>query len=443
MWRRVAECFSPFNVDVTTQAPPAGDLINSGAGDTRWGIRVLIGTTTPSPAPGAGGVAFLDSFSDSVDTPCFCFPASLGNVSKYIADCAIHEVGHTLGLLHDGRLSPAEEYYLGQGTGLTSWAPHMGAGYYSNLVQWSQGEYLSANNQEDDLAIITTRNGFSYLPDDYANDRTAAVAIDGARGTGTSANIFNIAQTGVITTRTDSDWFKLTTGNGTLTVAATGGVANTMLDIQMDLYSSSGALIASSNPTDQLTASISRSVTAGIYYIKIDGVGNGQVLGTGYSDYSSIGTYNLAGSFVAPPTFTASTVLASYSSATKTLSLIGDVRANSLTVTLQAGSLKVEGANGTSIGLAGSGGTVTTSSSRTFSHTGQLILNADLGDGDDAIAVVGVDSSTMTLNLGNGSDKAALTLCNVATLTVNGGAGTDIVTTTSSTIGQFNRVSVP
>ena len=86
---------------------------------------------------------------------------------------------------------------------------------------------------------------------------------------------------------------------------------------------------------------------------------------------------------------------------------------------------------------------VTTSSSQTFNHTGKLILNAEMGEGDDAIAVVGVDSSTSTINLGGGSDKVALTLCNVGTLTVNGGTGTDILTTTSSTIGTFNKLNLP
>ncbi|MBM4076852.1 MAG: hypothetical protein FJ267_14585, partial [Planctomycetes bacterium] len=49
IWQRVAECFSPFDVDVTTEAPPVADLINAGGADTRWGIRVLFGTSNPDP----------------------------------------------------------------------------------------------------------------------------------------------------------------------------------------------------------------------------------------------------------------------------------------------------------------------------------------------------------------------------------------------------------
>ena len=53
----------------------------------------------------------------------------------------------------------------------------MGAGYYVPLVQWSKGEYLSANNQEDDLAIITTQNGFGYRADDHASNQLSATKI--------------------------------------------------------------------------------------------------------------------------------------------------------------------------------------------------------------------------------------------------------------------------
>ncbi|MFN9657915.1 MAG: hypothetical protein ACK55Q_19720, partial [Dolichospermum sp.] len=58
IWQRVAEDFSPFNVNVTTQAPTdINDLIKSGTSDTRWGVRVAIGGSASDWYGSAGGVA--------------------------------------------------------------------------------------------------------------------------------------------------------------------------------------------------------------------------------------------------------------------------------------------------------------------------------------------------------------------------------------------------
>ncbi len=48
-----------------------------------------------------------------------------------------------------------------------------------------------------------------------------------------------------------------------------------------------------------------------------------------------------------------------------------------------------------------------------------LILNSNLGDDDDSLVVVGIDSSMTYVNLGPGADKAAFTLCNFVTLMVD------------------------
>ncbi len=127
-------------------------------------------------------------------------------------------------------------------------------------------------------------------------------------------------------------------------------------------------------------------------------------------------------------------VTAAYDVGTKTLTLTGDASGNSLTVSLRAGVLTVEGANDT---------TINHTTSFAVNHTGKLVLNGNLGDGDDSLGVVGIDSSTTNMNLGPGADKAAFTLCNIVILTVDGGTGTDLVTITSSTIGTFNQQNIP
>ncbi|MEX2214475.1 MAG: M12 family metallo-peptidase, partial [Phycisphaeraceae bacterium] len=167
IWARVAEDFIPFNVNVTTMDPGSAALIKSGSSDPSWGVRVVIGGSSYDWfGQGAGGVAYVGSFNWNSDTPTFVFEAQLGNGhEKYTAEAISHEAGHTLGLSHDGTSTTG--YYEGHGSGATGWAPIMGVGYYKELVQWSKGEYSGANQKQDDLAIITSQNGFGYRTDDH------------------------------------------------------------------------------------------------------------------------------------------------------------------------------------------------------------------------------------------------------------------------------------
>ena len=169
IWEGVSEDFLPFNVDVTTEDPGVEALKNTDAEDQRWGIRVVIGENTWYDP--VGGVAAVGSFDWGYDFPCFVFDTS----EKAVCETSSHEVGHTLGLRHDGRVASPNfqfsmEYYPGHGpwSDPTNWGPIMGLGL-GEVSQWSQGEYPYADNQEDDLAIITGSegfgNGFGYRPE--------------------------------------------------------------------------------------------------------------------------------------------------------------------------------------------------------------------------------------------------------------------------------------
>src|SRR5690606_36575395 len=109
------------------------------------------------------GVAYFGSWNWGNDAVCW----SVYYVGKNAAEVGSHEVGHTLGLSHDGRTTPVEEYFGGHGSGDTGWAPIMGVGYYQPVAQWSKGEYASANQLQDDLNIITSNNNnVGYRADD-------------------------------------------------------------------------------------------------------------------------------------------------------------------------------------------------------------------------------------------------------------------------------------
>jgi len=293
-FKRVAEDYAPFQVNVTTVAPTIDDLRNTGGTDAKWGVRVVV-TKDVAFNCGCGGIAYIDSFDWSSDTPAFVF-----NTSEIgVAEAASHEVGHTLGLAHDG--TSTSGYYQGHGLGTDSsyWAPIMGVGYYVDVSQWDKGEYTGSNNAgasanyskgPDDLFVITNYNGFGYKADDHGNDATTATPLNVA---GTV-----ISGSGLITTRTDVDYFQFTTSAGPVTLNVNSAPLGADLDIEATLYNSAGTIVASSNPLLSLNASISATLTAGTYYLKVDGTGAGNPTAaspTGYSDYASIGQYSISG----------------------------------------------------------------------------------------------------------------------------------------------------
>lgn len=296
IWQRVSEDYAPFDVNVTTADPGADAIRRNSSTDTLYGSRVVITRNTFYGCT-CGGVAYVGTFDYFSSTPDYYQPAwvffdALGNGhEKFVAEAATHEAGHNLGLNHDGRSNPVEGYYSGHGSGDTGWAPIMGVGYNRNLSQWSKGEYAYANNTEDDHAIIQ-QNGALMRADDAGNTTAAASILGGTANNGSVV----VDRTGRIEQRSDVDVFAFFAGAGTAQFNIAAANPGPNVDIDARLLDASGNLVQLSNAADTLGASFSANLVGGSYFLRIDGVGKGD-LTTGYSDYGSLGQYRITGSY--------------------------------------------------------------------------------------------------------------------------------------------------
>jgi hypothetical protein len=278
VWQRVAEDYQGFNINITTDRRV---FDNAPQGSRQHCLL----TPTTTAAPGAGGVAYIGSFNNTGDTVCWAFYST----GKAAAEVASHEVGHTLGLGHDGRTSPSEEYYGGHGSGETGWAPIMGVGYYQNLTQWSKGEYTSANNTQDDLSIITNNNNnVDFRTDDYGATLATAAYLEIEADN-------SVSNEGILEQRTDVDAFRFTTSGGA--VSLTAGVVNAGpdVDLRAEIYDSANVLVAFNNGDLVLNATVAATLPAGDYTLRISGVGRGDPLVDGYTDYACNGAYLITG----------------------------------------------------------------------------------------------------------------------------------------------------
>ncbi len=287
IFHRVAEDFRPFEINITTEF----DRFLAAPADRR--IRVII--TPTSFFAGVGGVSYTGSFTWGDDTPCFVFSNKLGpNHPKMVAECCSHEAGHTLGLAHqaryDGSCALTTAYNDGSGTGETSWAPIMGNSYYRNMSGWNNGPTpQGCSNLQDNLSVISTRNGIGFRADDYTDEPgEQAFPLVGS----------NLLLEGIIGRPGDRDVFRLTlTRNSNLRLDATpfsvgDRLEGAGLDIRLLLFNSRQELIGDFNPAEALSARIDTVLPAGIYYVEVSGTGNSNT-----SAYSSLGAYTLSGLF--------------------------------------------------------------------------------------------------------------------------------------------------
>lgn len=335
----------------------------------------------------------------------------------------------------------------------------MGVGYYLPLSQWSKGEYPDANNNEDDLSIITnTNNGFGYRSDDAGNNALTLNDLSFLGQNALNNSLIDIHQFGIIERNTDQDWFRFATGNGAinLTIGSitqawinnAGSLATeymtqpsgaTNLDIWAGIYGSDGTtLIAQSNPTDLLSANFSNLfLSAGTYYLAIDGVGKGDLI-TGYSDYGSLGQYAITGKININndlPILNITTSpqgivegLSNPQSVVYTVTLTGDVN-SSQTVTVQYAT--TDGSALSGLDYTSTTGTLTFTGGVTSQNITIPILNDALNEADE----------TFTLTLSNPTQATLGNTLSVTT-TITDTLVADVTTSLASTVENLTLIGV-
>lgn len=290
VWKMVCEDFQGFNLNVTTDRK----VFDDAASGHRQHVVI---TPTITASPDAGGVAYVGSYNWSTSTVCWAFYSS----GKVAAEVISHELGHTLGLSHDGRSTPPEDYYYGHGSGETGWAPIMGAGYYENVTQWSKGEYAGANRTQDDLVLITSNNSVDYRADDTGDDFESSDHLEILPDN-------SVANEGIIERTSDVDCYRFKTAGGAVEIHVDPVAANPNLDVMVELVDAgTGDYLMTVNPQDELGAILSTTLPAGEYVVEVSGTGRGDPLLDGYSDYGSLGTYFITGTVeggVKPERFT-------------------------------------------------------------------------------------------------------------------------------------------
>ncbi|MEZ5258551.1 MAG: pre-peptidase C-terminal domain-containing protein [Ilumatobacteraceae bacterium] len=107
---------------------------------------------------------------------------------------------------------------------------------------------------------------------------------------------------GIIQPADDVDVFRFDTEGGPVLVSVEPSSISPDLDASLEVYDTSGNLLADVDPpsvmssedhAEGLDAWVRLDLAAGTYVVRVDGVGSGDPASDGYSDYASLGRYEV------------------------------------------------------------------------------------------------------------------------------------------------------
>lgn len=289
VYLRVAEDFSPFDVDVTLDP---GTVFEPGPGDATSLFVVDIQKKVGECCVYSGEVT-LKSFDEKSDERRLIRLTSPERDERpsATADVISHLLGHAIGLrdelVNAATGATSGSRYRGHATARGWWAPIMGSPGWADVSQWSRGEFNFSVYKDDSLAAI--QKVIPLRADDAADtpDRAAELKVIVAEG------IASGKVSGIIGQPNDRDLYAIRAGEGPLRVKLTPSPVGANTSLRVSLLDSSGFPI-SLGPYYPLPYMIKR---LGIYFLEVSSSGEGDPRSSGFSDYGSLGSYELEASF--------------------------------------------------------------------------------------------------------------------------------------------------
>jgi hypothetical protein len=340
IWARVAEDFSPFNINVST-------AYYGGFADGQ-ALRVAIGGDDSDwlNEP-ASGVASIGSFSNIAPNVVFAFdlvpaanvPGAVDyegkplNATAAMASTISHEAGHAFGLRHHSRYRVDGTLIATYDTGNAGWTPIMGNSLSSDRVTWEHGPTdLGAGTSQDDVEILASpTNVFGLRADDHGNSNDTADPL-----TSSVAIFAPMTGKGIIEQMRDVDVFRFNSPGGTIKVQVSAAVFGPNAIPVAELWSTSG-FVSRANAGSLTQSIINANVAAGTYFVRVRGFG----------DYGSIGQYSVSVTHQ-PLATTGGATTGVVSQPRGTLTVAPTIRGTTLQRALAAGALGAA-ADGTTV----------------------------------------------------------------------------------------------
>jgi hypothetical protein len=255
VWARVAEKYSPFNINVTTVDP--GTLANGRV------QKVVIGGKGQWLGMDAGGVGTYGGFAGPASNKVYVFSDLAGDSPSVVGEAVAHEAGHGFGLDHQSIYDRFDDKVIEYNPGSYRASPVMGFNPNSQRKLWWEGRDANGLWQSDADIIASAANGFGYRSDDHT--LTSSASVDGSL----------YSSSGVIERPGDEDGFVFnTSGAQSIGVRISAGGPGIMLDSQFEIRSNvnSGYTVFARSNTSNLNETLTGiQLPAGTYRLVVSG----------------------------------------------------------------------------------------------------------------------------------------------------------------------------